>query len=303
MYNPANPEIVTDARYLVHQTIDANNIGMIAVVGFDQQAEREVFIKSRNRVLDRNAAMRISREADVLASLEHPQIPPLIDADPDAEKPYIVTALVDHHPKVTEGFQHNPNPVFAAELCVAALAPLEYTHEAGFTHRDIKPDNLLMSWNGDVTLSDWEIALCRDRKLAEAIYTDPRYDDWRVTAFGSVWGSKGYMSPEQTKGRYKIQDGRSDLYSLGTVLHLFLQGKLPEPAAKSNEQTVLDGTMDGSTNIANNTLDRSVPGALAEITERALQAKPEDRYQSAAEMSEDLERYLRASRYSLRAAA
>lgn len=296
-----NPEVADD-RYLARRTIDDKKIGMIAVVGFDQQAEREVFIKSRDPEIDKNAAMRISREADVLSSLEHPQIPTLIDADPDADRPYIVTELIDHHPKVTEGFQHNSHPVFAAELCLAALAPLEHAHEAGFTHRDIKPANLLMTWDGDVALSDWEIALCKDRKLASATYTDTRYDDWRITAFGKAWGSAGYMSPEQTEGRYKIQDGRSDLYSMGAVLHLFLHGKLPNPGMGSNEQVINAIVMD-SNSTHSYSPGRSAPVALSEVAERALQDQPDDRYQSAAEMREDLQRYLHSATYSLQAAA
>jgi serine/threonine-protein kinase len=302
MYNATyNPEVVVDDRYLPRRTIDDKRMGMIAVVGFDQQAEREVFIKSRDPEADNNAAMRISREADVLASLDHPQIPALIDADPDADRPYIVTELIDHYPKVTEGFTHNPNPIFAAELCVAALAPLEHAHDAGFTHRDIKPTNLLMTWGGDVALSDWEIALCKDRQLASATYTDTCYDDWRVTAFGKAWGSEGYMSPEQAEGRYKIQDGRSDLYSIGVMLYLFLHGKLPRPSKGSNEQVINEVLMDDITH--SYSPGRSVPDALSEVAERALQQEPSDRYQSAAEMSEDMERYLRSPAYNLLTAA
>ncbi len=109
--------------------------GMVAVAGFDPRTEQEVFIKSRDSGVDENAAMRISREADVLASLAHPQIPVLIDADPDADRPYIVTELKDNNPRVLTDLKLNPNPTFAAKLCVAALVPLSYAHETGFTHR------------------------------------------------------------------------------------------------------------------------------------------------------------------------
>ncbi|HET7060379.1 MAG TPA: serine/threonine-protein kinase [Candidatus Saccharimonadales bacterium] len=300
MYNAThNPEVVVPDRYLLHKTI-SDRAGMTALSGFDQQAEQEIFIKCRNPQVDENAARRVSREADILESLHHSQIPPLIDADPDADKPYIVTPLIDNHPKITDGFKHNPNPVFAAELCVAALAPLGYAHETGFTHRDIKPGNLLMSWDGDVALCDWEIALCKDRTLAEATYKDTRYDDWRVTSFGCAWGSKGYMSPEQAEGRYKIQDGRSDVYAMGAVLHLFLHGKLPKRGKDSSEQTIKD--IVGS-NTRSYSPSRPVPVALQEVAERALQEEPADRYQSAAEMSADLERYLTTTSLQLAAAA
>ena len=302
MYNAIhNPEIVVDERYILRREIDGGRAGMVALAGFDQLTEHDVFIKSRNPETDGNAARRISREADVLASLNHPQIPTFVDADPDADRPYIVTELKDFHPNVAKGFELNPNPIFAAELCVAALAPLGYAHEAGFTHRDIKPANLLMTWEGDVVLSDWEIALCRDRTLADATYKDARYGGWRTTSFGLAWGSEGYMSPEQTEGRYKIQDGRSDIYATGAVLHLFLHGKLPSPAGKkSNDQAVREVVADDDHSLSP---DRSVPTELQEVTTRALEEKPEDRYQSAAEMSEELERYLHAMLGNLRVAA
>lgn len=290
MYNAThNPEIIVADRYQVHKTISCEKAGMIALSGFDQWTEQEIFIKSRNPEVDDNAAQRVSREADVLESLHHSQIPTLVDADPDAERPYIITELIDHHPRVTEGFKHNPNPLFAAELCMAALVPLEHAHNTGFTHRDIKPANLLMSWSGDVAVSDWEIALCKDRALASSTYKDSRFADWRVTSFGDAWGSKGYMSPEQTKGRYKVQDPRSDIYSLGVVLNLFLHDNLPRPGSRAGEQTVKETTQDDSRTYLPG---RVIPIELEEVVERALQDKPADRYQSAAEMSEDLERYL-----------
>jgi eukaryotic-like serine/threonine-protein kinase len=297
MYKAAeSPEVTFGDRYLIQRTV-ADREGMAAMIGFDQKSEQEVFVKSRNPDLDENAVMRISREADVLASLQHRQIPELIDANTDTEWPYIVTELKPRDSKVAEGFELNPRPDFAAELCVAALAPLKYAHEKGFTHRDVKPDNLLMTWAGDVALSDWEIALCRDKELAREIYTDPRHSDWRVTKFGNVWGTLEYMSPEQTRGRSAVPDGRSDLYSLAVTLHLFLNGKLPKTGRTPNEQTVNE-VISGDYN----PMHRPVPKALREIVERGLQESPEDRYQSAAEMSEDLERYLHPASTLLRAA-
>lgn len=290
-----NPEIVVDERFVLQRPINEKpRPGMEAMVGLDQLTERLVFVKARDPRIDHNAVARVKREADISADLHHPQIPAFIDADPDAEHPYIVTELRERHPRIIQEFRSNPNPAFAAELCVAALAPLGYAHEQGVTHRDVKPGNLLMTWLGDVAVGDWEIALSKTSQI-ERMAAGASPDSENATRFGPVWGSGDYMSPEQVAGLQTI-DGRSDLYSVGVILHLLLNGKMPRAGKNANERMVEEIASGGRIIY---TPDRPVPPALRQVIGRALQQKPEDRYQSAAEMSEDLERYLRESAISV----
>jgi serine/threonine-protein kinase len=279
-----------DSRYstpVTRSSVLSRNDIMIAVRGHDQQSEQDVFIKFRDRETDNNAEVRIRREAEVLDSLDHPQIPKLLHADPDAENPYIITELKEGDSKLPDSFTEMANHPFAAELCLSALRPLSHVHDR-FIHRDIKPANLVMQWTGAVALVDFDIALSKDARLvwSESERRQPPVADKRLTRDGFICGTAEYMSPEQMRGHGAPLDTRSDIYSVGVVLYQFLYSK---PPLRGSASQIVARRHSLGIDFAD-LESRSIPTDFKEIAERALQTNVYDRYESANEMAEDLEK-------------
>jgi serine/threonine-protein kinase len=157
---------------------------------------------------------------------------------------------------------------FAALLAGETLDALEHAHRRGIVHRDIKPDNIICGPDGAV-LVDLGIA----RAIAQS-------GEDRVTRSGFVVGTEQYMSPEQASGAVDV-DGRTDVYSMGVVLFEALAGQPPfsSPSAAAvldmHQRRPAPGVRD---------LRPDVPDALAGVIARALEKRPADRWQTAAEM-------------------
>ncbi|MBC7855379.1 MAG: protein kinase [Pirellulaceae bacterium] len=160
------------------------------------------------------------------------------------------------------------------EVVRDAAHALAHAHEQGVVHRDIKPDNLLLSRKGKLHLIDFGLARF--------------FEDQAVTYTGQLVGTPLYMSPEQVTGRGAI-DARTDIYSLGLVLYELLT--LRPPVEATNRENLLR-------NIVTKPLppvswrNSAVPEDLARIVHRATQKDPDQRYASAAEMAADLDRFL-----------
>jgi len=166
-------------------------------------------------------------------------------------------------------------PLPVANACYViyqAALGLQHAHERGMVHRDIKPANLMILKNGAIKVTDFGIA---------------RITDNSKTATGTVLGTPSYMSPEQLAG--KKVDGRSDIFSLGVCLYELLSGE--KPFTGDSVATLV-------TSIVNNPhrpiqqLDPKIPAAVAKVIDRALQKDPDNRYQRAKEMAEDLRKSL-----------
>lgn len=269
-------EIIIPDGYDANRVI-ADNPQMSAMMAYDQNSAETVFLKLRNPEHDAHAAGRIANEANILSSLSHPQIPAFRAADPEADHPYIVTEYRDSDPTVIRRFQQFGDPTLAAELGASALNVIDYVHGEGVVHCDIKPNNLLLTWD-EVALADFDISQ----------RTGGGMDIGQHEPSKTVIGTLEYMSPEQFIADMPV-DERSDVYSIGQVLLHFLSGKKPASVAdrvkalKRHGQTSRDPL---------ELWGRDVPPVLLDIAEKALQLMPDDRYQSVAEMNEDLERYL-----------
>ena len=170
----------------------------------------------------------------------------------------------------------------AATIAAKVGAALEYAHrhkdeqgkELRIVHRDVSPQNILVSNEGEVKLVDFGIA----RAATKASHTDS----------GSLHGKLLYMSPEQAWG--KTLDRRSDIFSLGSVLYEALTG---HPLFSGNsEMSVIERVRDAQF-LSPSSLNPAVPIEIEAIVTRALQKNPDQRYQDAAEMLLDLDTYLR----------
>jgi serine/threonine-protein kinase len=189
--------------------------GMATVYrAYQANLDREVAVKvmSSQFVEDEAFAQRFKREARSIAALHHPNILNIYDFGEENGVPYIVTELIEGK-TLRERMGQSLDLKQTAHILTQLASALDYAHERGIVHRDVKPSNVLMGNRDRAVLSDFGIV-----KLLEDTSSN-------LTATGFGVGTPEYMSPEQSTGD-KI-DGRSDLYSLGIMLYEMLTGLTP----------------------------------------------------------------------------
>jgi eukaryotic-like serine/threonine-protein kinase len=246
----------------------------------DIRLDRVVAIKTLRADLARDQIFqaRFRREAQSAASLNHPSIVAVYDTGEDMATgvpvPYIVMEYVDGRTVrdlLQEG--HRLLPERSLEIIDGVLRALDYSHQAGIVHRDIKPGNVMVTRNGDVKVMDFGIA----RAMSDAQAT--------MTQTAQVIGTAQYLSPEQARG--ERVDSRSDLYSTGCLLYELLTGRPPftgdSPVAIAY-QHVRENPVPPSR------VDPDVPPWADAIVLKAMAKSPADRYQTAADMRADLQR-------------
>ena len=259
--------------------------GMAEVyLGSHLTLERPVAIKFLHSYIEQDADLlsRFHREARVVAGLRHPNIVQIFDFDSTDGHPYIVMeylrgpTLANYLRRMHERHERIP-PHQVARLLKGLTAALDYAHEQGVIHRDIKPGNILLNSRAD------EISF--DKPLTndvEAILTDfglvRIVDATSQTASGMVSGTPMYMSPEQARG--DKTDHRTDIYSLGVVLYEMLAGRVPFEA--DSTMTILHMQINSPPPPI-----PGVPSAVQAVMNRALTKNPEERYQTSREMAVD----------------
>ena len=225
---------------------------------------------------------RFRREAQASAGLNHPNIVAVYDTgeetDPETgvSVPYIVMELVEGHTLrelIRDGRKILPDR--ALEFTAGVLDALAYSHRAGIVHRDIKPANVMLTNTGRVKVMDFGIA----RAVADTSAT--------MTQTAAVIGTAQYLSPEQARG--ETVDARSDIYSAGCLLYELLVGHPPfrgDSPVSVAYQHVREAPVPPSE------LDPMVSDDMDAIVLKALAKDPADRYQSASEMRDDINRLL-----------
>jgi serine/threonine protein kinase len=163
-----------------------------------------------------------------------------------------------------------------AQLGVQAAEALEHAHQLGVIHRDIKPGNLLLDGRGNLWVTDFGLAQVQS--------------DTRLTMTGDLLGTLHYMSPEQALAKRVVIDHRSDVYSLGATLYELLTLR---PVFTGNDRQELLRQIAFEEPKAPRRLNRAVPRELETIVCKALEKNPAERYATAQEMADDLERFLK----------
>jgi eukaryotic-like serine/threonine-protein kinase len=246
----------------------------------DLRLDRIVAIKTLRTDLARDQTFqaRFRREAQSSASLNNPSIVAVYDTGEDMSSglpvPYIVMEYVDGRTVrdlLIEG--HRLLPERTLEIVSGVLRALEYSHQAGIVHRDIKPGNVMVTRNGDIKVMDFGIA----RAMSDTQST--------MTQTAQVIGTAQYLSPEQARG--ERVDARSDLYSTGCLMYELLTGRPPftgdSPVAIAY-QHVRENPIPPSR------IDPSLPPWADSIVLKAMAKSTNDRYQSAADMQADIQR-------------
>src|SRR6202020_3215373 len=229
---------------------------------------------------DQTFQARFRREAQSAASLNNPSIVAVYDTGEDEDVatgipvPYIVMEFVDGR-TVRDLLQsdHRLLPERSLEIIDGVLGALDYSHQSGIVHRDIKPGNVMVTRNGDIKVMDFGIA----RAMSDNQAT--------MTQTAQVIGTAQYLSPEQARG--ERVDTRSDLYSTGCLMYELLVGRPPftgdSPVAIAYQHV-------RENPILPSPLDPALPPWADAIVLKAMAKSADDRYQTAAEMNAEIQR-------------
>ena len=263
-----------DTRLGQYQLTEVVGRGGMAVVykAYQPSLDRFVAIKLLSHTHDPQFAERFKLEARTIANLQHPNILPIYDYGEQQGMLYLVLQYIENGASLADtlGAQMEPAPML--RLMARVLDALGYAHERGIIHRDIKPSNILLLSPRWPMLADFGIA-----KLMS--------DDQRLTMSGMIVGTAAYMAPEQATGR--PVDARTDLYAAGIVLYELLTGRVPFEA-DTPMAVLIKHSYEAPP--PPRSLNPALPEAVEAALLRALAKDPADRYQTAAEMAEALER-------------
>lgn len=242
----------------------------------DTILDRQVALKvARRDRYDRTDADLFFREARAAAQLKHPNIVSVHEVGRDGDRLFIVSDFIRGATLGDHIASRRYSSREAAELCATIADGLHHAHEAGVVHRDLKPQNIILDLGGVPHIADFGLAK-RDT------------GEMTITLDGNVIGTPSYMSPEQAQGDAHQTDRRTDVYSLGVILFLMLTDELP---FRGNYRMLLVQIINDAPPSLRR-LESSISRDLETICLKCLEKRPEHRYETAAELADDLRRWL-----------
>lgn len=263
-----------DGRYEIHELIGVGGMANVYRCT-DTIDDREVAVKIlKDEYLNNEEFIRrFKNESKAIAMLSHPNIVKVYDVSFGDMIQYIVMEYIDG---ITLKEYIEMQGVLSwkevVHFTTQILKALQHAHERGIVHRDIKPQNIMLLQNGTIKVTDFGIARFSDKATK--------------TMTEQAIGSVHYIAPEQAKG--SSTDGKSDIYSVGVMLYEMLTGRLPFEADSAVSVALMQLQ---STPIMPRVINPDIPQGLEQITMKAMQKDPDNRYQSAVELLTDLERF------------
>lgn len=314
-------------RFRVVRNLAQGGIGTV-FVAFDRDLQREVAIKELKRRFanDRSVLQRFEAEATVIGNLEHPNIVPIYATGKRSDgRPFYAMRLIhgrsmlavisEMHREQPAGIDFRKNAT-AKDLILRFInvcRAMGFAHSKGILHRDLKPSNIMVGDFGETLIVDWGLARLLGSQASDAhqakISSNNEILDAQKTAYGTIIGTPGYMSPEQSSGHHEELTVASDIYSLGATLFHILTNTAPD--ASSANQTAQSRNPDEKTSdpvglenkptiVSRSPLPHSasieyrvnVPKGLAAICDKALRPRPSERYINAECLANDLQSWV-----------
>jgi serine/threonine protein kinase len=237
-------------------------------------------MKERSLRSTDSARSRFEREVTLAARLEHPGIARVYESGIHKNKYFYAMELIEGEAPDAYAQRRALSSKAILELMHKVCLAVQHAHQHGVIHRDLKPSNILVTPDGQPHILDFGLA--RDLLMEDR--------DGRVSIDGDLIGTLPFMSPEQVTGRPDMVDTRSDVYSLGVILYRLLTGRFPYDVCGTTMETLQNITSVDPARPRRilRTLDTDVEAVLL----KALAKDPAGRYPSAAELAEDIRRWL-----------
>ena len=291
--------------YQILESLGRGGMGEV-FLALDPDCGRKVALKRIKPELQKSITIRrrFLREAKVASSLTHPSIVPILTLHMDPPDiyytmPYVEGQTLRQIIRTTRDQEKAGEPLHPIGRSIPALAriflqvceAIAYTHSKGILHRDLKPENIIVGKYGEVMILDWGIA-----DFIDSLDSDEKFPETRVregledlTRPGKITGTLAYMAPERLKGQ--SSSVQTDLYALGVVLYQMLTLQLPfqRKTLSSFRKQVGQERMVDPTEMAPY---REIPQQLAAICNKSLIPAPSQRFQSVAELIQELKNYI-----------
>lgn len=301
----------TRTRYLLTRIEGAGGLGRVWLAR-DPLLKREVALKENIPGKGSSeGTQRLIREAQITGLLEHPNIIPVYELGQRVEdgEPFytmrfvkdqtLVTYIQQFHQNREEGRVDWMTLRQLLESFIGVCNAIAYAHDHGIMHRDLKPPNVMMGDFGEVIVLDWGLASFMgepedDVSLEDAESVDP--DQQMMSMDGQIIGTPSYMAPEQALGERSRMGVATDVYGLGGILFSILTGVSPNSRRKDG--STHRGTAAMLKSIRNGEIPQPrdlegwVPKPLNAICSKALALEPEDRYETASKLADDVRRWM-----------
>jgi serine/threonine-protein kinase len=264
-------------RYEIVKELGKGSMGVV-YQAHDPQIDRMIALKvlRPDRVGSEDFVQRFLREAKAIGRITHPNIVTVYDVGEDQGTIYIAMEFLEG---VSLNVYNREHPLDAEEIArigIQVADSLDYAHARGIVHRDIKPQNIMITPSGMVKITDFGIAHIEDPAASQQ------------TQAGEILGTPNYMSPEQVMG--KKADGRSDLYSLGVVLYELVTGVKP---FKGENLAAIFHAIISETPARPEELKEGLTSEFSQIILKCLHKAPEQRYLSGRELADALKTFLK----------
>ncbi|MBL8813977.1 MAG: protein kinase [Planctomycetaceae bacterium] len=296
-------------KYVVEQEIDRGGMGVVLRV-HDQRLQRTIALKvirgqegtgsSARKTVDAGTLQRFIREAQITGRLDHPGVVPIHElARDENDRLYFTMKYVEGHTlkHVLQEHRNGSDQWTLSRITDAMIRVCEtlaFAHSREVIHRDLKPSNVMVGKFGEVYVMDWGLAKVlgeAEAEFAPSVYSQDESSSYK-TMYGAAIGTPFYMPPEQAAGKLDELDCRTDVYAAGAILYEILTGQRPywsdpPPSGMSVIRQVIDGPPKDIRE-----LNRKAAPELVAIAQKAMNRNMADRYQSAADLAEDLRAYL-----------